>query len=204
MLKVNFNSYASYVTDSLYQWDINQDLNISGINLSVNPEIHFNNANMDRAIVRQGTLENGSIKVKIPNSLLQYALPIKAYVGIYEGDTFKVIESLEIPVIGRQKPFDYSLTDADEEIYSFKALENLFRTTVKEVEDLVDISNENAKASADSAKASAESAEQARRESANAVTEALNLAILKSDIVEIVKVTSLPENPSENVLYVLV
>lgn len=123
MLHVNFNAYNSYVTDSLYQWDINQVLNIIGLNLKSAPEIHFCNANMDRAIVRRSRLINGTITVNIPNSLLQEAFTIKAYIGIYESETFKVIETVEIPVIGRARPYDYQFEDTDGEIYSFKALE---------------------------------------------------------------------------------
>lgn len=127
MLHVNFNTYNNYVTDSLYQWDLNQELIINGLNLSVTPEIHFANANTERAIVRQSTLSNGVITVRIPNSLLQEALTIKTYVGVYEGDTFKVIESIEIPVIAKKRPEDYQIQDSDEEIYSFKKLENMIR-----------------------------------------------------------------------------
>ena len=130
MLCVNFNAYASYVTDSLYQWDVNQDLVINGLGLSVAPEIHFANADMDRAIVRQSTLESGVVTVRIPNSILQSALTIKAYVGIYEGETFKVIETIEIPVIAKTKPADYVIEDSDEEVYSFKALENMIANIV--------------------------------------------------------------------------
>lgn len=124
MLHVNFNAYASYVTDSLYQWDVNQKLVINGLGLSVAPEIHFDNADMDRAIVRQSKITDGAIIVDIPNSLLQSALTIKAYVGVYEGDTFKTIETIEIPVIAKKKPYDYTIEDSDGEIYSFKQLEN--------------------------------------------------------------------------------
>ena len=124
MIRANFNAYGSYVTDSLYQWDINQDLAINGLNLTEAPEIHFSNVNMDRAIVRQSTLENGVVTVRIPNSLLQVAYTIKAYVGVYEGETFKVIETVEIPIIARTRPSDYTIEDSDEEIYSFKLLEN--------------------------------------------------------------------------------
>lgn len=123
MIKANFNSYNNYVTDSLYQWDINQELIINGLNLSVAPEIHFTNANMDRAIVRQSIFSSGVVTVSIPNSLLQEALTIKAYVGVYEDTTFKIIETIEIPVIAKTRPSDYALTDADEEIYSFNKLE---------------------------------------------------------------------------------
>ena len=186
MLHVNFNTYNNYVTDTLYQWDINQDLIITGLGLDTNPEVHFSNANMDRAIVKQSELESDVVKVRIPNSILQTALTIKAYIGIYEANTFKVIETVEIPVIGRARPSDYVFEDTDGEIYSYKALEN--RVAIAE-QCAVD---------------SAESARQAEQASANAVSEALNRAILKSDIVEIVKVSELPSNPSDNVLYVIV
>lgn len=124
MIKANFNAYNAYVTDSLYQWDINQALSISGLGLAVVPEVHFSNGNMERAIVRQATLSGGVVKVDIPNSCLQSPLPIYAYIGIYEGTTFKVVEYVIIPVIPRTRPADYQIEDSDEEIYSFNALGN--------------------------------------------------------------------------------
>lgn len=124
MIKANFNAYDKYVTDSLYQWDLNQVLRVTGLNLSVVPEVHFSNANMDKAIVRQASMENHVVNVDIPNSLLQDPLTINAHIGIYEGSTFKVVERVEIPVIAKERPTDYQIQGADEEIYSFKALEN--------------------------------------------------------------------------------
>ena len=127
MIKANFSAYASYVTDSLYQWSLNQVLSVNGLNLTVAPEVHFSNANMDKAIVRQSTLNDHVVSVAIPNSLLQEPLPIKAHIGIYEGDTFKVIELVEIPVIPKAKPLDYKIENNDEEIYSFNRLENMIK-----------------------------------------------------------------------------
>ena len=124
MIKANFNAYESYVTDSLYQWDLNRTLTVTGLNLESSPEVHFSNANMDRSIVRQSTMSNQVVNVDIPNSLLQDPLTIEAHIGIYEGDTFKVIEKVIIPIIPRKRPSDYQIQDTDEEIYSFKALEN--------------------------------------------------------------------------------
>lgn len=147
MLCVNFKAYANYVTDTLHQWDINQDLVINGLSLSVAPEIHFANVNMDRAIVRQSTVSSGVITVRIPNSLLQEAFTIKAYVGVYEGDTFKVIETIEIPVIAKARPMDYAIEDSDEEIYSFKALEYMVARAIETMEsakELIDEKLENA------------------------------------------------------------
>jgi hypothetical protein len=125
MLNVNFKSYNNYVVDTLTQWDINQKLSVSGLNLATAPEIHFWNSNMERAIVRQSELIGGVVECRIPNSLLQSALKIYAYIGIYEGETFKTVETIEIPVTGRAKPADYVLENTDDELYSFKALENM-------------------------------------------------------------------------------
>lgn len=124
MIKANFSAYGTYVTDSLYQWDLNQVLSVSGLNLTVAPEVHFSNANMDRAIVRQASLINHIVEANIPNSLLQEPLTIKAYIGVYEGDTFKTVEVVEIPVMPKARPTDYRIETSDGEIYSFNALEN--------------------------------------------------------------------------------
>ena len=134
MIKANFNAYNTYVTDSLYQWDINQVLKVTGLNLEVIPEVHFSNHNMSRAIVRQATLENNIVSVTIPNSLLQAPLKIYAYIGIYDGDTFKCIETVEIPIMPRKKPEDYIIEDTDEEIYSFKALENRLDNVIADIQ----------------------------------------------------------------------
>lgn len=124
MIKANFKAYATYVTDSLTQWDLNQILEITGLNLTSAPEVHFSNANTPRAIVRQASLASQVVTVSIPNSLLQEALRIYAHVGIYEGDAFRAIEVVEIPVKPRKRPEDYQIQDTDEELYSFNRLEN--------------------------------------------------------------------------------
>lgn len=120
-----------YKVDSLYQWDNNQVLEIQGLSLPTIPEIHFTNDAMDKAIVRQATMDDkGIITVEIPNSLLQKPYKITAYVCIYEDETFKSLYKLEIPVKARKKPMDYTIEDNDNEIYSFNALENLVNNTV--------------------------------------------------------------------------
>lgn len=130
MIRANFSTYGSYVTDSLYQWDKNRDLAIGGLNLLVAPEIQFINATMKTPIVKQSTLTNGVVTVRIPNSLLQVSYTIKVYVGVYEGKTFKIIETIEIPIIAKEKPSDYTLEDSDEEVYSFNRLENMVANIV--------------------------------------------------------------------------
>lgn len=135
--KANFNAYHNYVTDSLHQWDLNQVLTLRGLNLATAPEVHFSNKNMDRAIVRQATMVDHVVTVNIPNSLLQDPLRIYAHIGIYEGSTFTVVETVEIPVIPRVRPLDYQIEDTDGEVYSFNALENKLENVLS-VDDVVD------------------------------------------------------------------
>lgn len=125
MITANFSAYDTYVTDSVHQWDINRVLSVTGLNISVTPEIHFSNAIMAKAIVRQATLVDHIVTVTIPNTLLQHPLPIEAHIGIYEGDAFKIIEKVRIPVIAKARPEDYSFEDTEGEIYSYNALENM-------------------------------------------------------------------------------
>lgn len=138
MIKANFSAYSKYVTDSLNQWDLNQVLQVTGLNLTTAPEVHFSNANVERAIVRQSTMEKQVVSVDIPNSLLQDPLRIYAHIGVYEGKTFKVVELVEIPVIPRKRPLDYQIEDGGGEVYSFKALENALanKATVTEAKAL--------------------------------------------------------------------
>ena len=122
-----------YTVNSLYQWDVNQVLEISGLSLPSTPEIHFTNEAMDRCIVRQATMDAaGIITVNIPNSLLQKHYTITAYICIYEGDTFKSLYAVNIPVKARKMPSDYTIEN-DEEIYSFNKLENLINNTLANV-----------------------------------------------------------------------
>lgn len=138
-----------YTVDPLYQWDLNQDLVIYGLSLPSIPEIHFTNDAMDRAIVRQSTMDDaGVITVRIPNSLLQKPYLIKAYVCRYVGETFESLYCIEIPVKKRSMPKDYTITDSDEEIYSFNRLENMLENALErmrnEYEELYDQAIANA------------------------------------------------------------
>jgi len=122
----------SYTVEPLYQWDKNQTLEITGLSVSSIPEIHFTTDAMDRAIVRQASKSsNGVITVDVPNSLLQKHYTIRAFVCIYEDETFKTLYKIEIPIKARKEPSDYTIEN-DNEVYSFNALENLVNNTIVE------------------------------------------------------------------------
>lgn len=122
-----------YTTESLYQWDKNQVLQIYGLSLPTAPEIHFTNAAMSCSLVRYSQMSgDGVITVNVPNSLLQQPYKIIVHVCRYDSDTFESLYKLEIPVNARNKPGDYVLEVTDEEIYSFRALEKLVDDTLEE------------------------------------------------------------------------
>lgn len=135
-IRANFKTYASYTTDSLHQWETNRTLTVTGLNLTVVPEVRFWNASSGGAIVRQATMENQVVTVGIPNSLLQDPLRIIADIGVYEGEEFRIVERVEIPVIAGKRPLDYQIEDTDGEIHSFARLENMIANLAAEVEAL--------------------------------------------------------------------
>lgn len=114
---------TSYFAETLYQYDLNQVLEIHGLSFATTPEIHFAHAGMDYAIVRKATVDaEGIIRADVPNSLLQKAQRINAYICTYEGDAFQTVYKLVIPVKPRNRPSDYDLPE-ECEVYDFSAIE---------------------------------------------------------------------------------
>lgn len=133
------------VAEPLYQWDVNQVLEIRGLSLPKIPAVHFANEAMGRAIVRQATMDAaGIVRVDIPNSLLQKPYKVTAWVCIYQGETFESLYKLVIPVNARNQPADYTI-EGDEEIYSFIELENAVANAMAEVVKAEDSYNAAAK-----------------------------------------------------------
>ncbi len=122
---------SRYSVESLYQWDSNQTLVIYGLSLPKTPEIHFTNSSMEHAVVRQATMDDaGVVSVGVPNSLLQKALTLIVHVCIYEGETFKTLYTIEVPIKARKQPADYTFVDDANEIYSYNALEYKLNDTL--------------------------------------------------------------------------
>ena len=141
IVAVNKNVYK---VDSLYQWDINQVLEIRGLSVPKVPEIHFTNEAMEKALVRQASMDDaGVITAEIPNTLLQKPYKITAFVCMYEDDTFESLYKITIPVKARNMPADYTFQDNDGEIYSFNALENMVADALNELEEAYDLANES-------------------------------------------------------------
>lgn len=131
VVKVEKNNYT---VEPLYQWDLNQVLEIHGLSMAVTPEVHFTSDAMVRAVRRFATMDAaGVIRAEVPNALLQKPYKIKAIICIREGDVFKSYREIAIPVKARNQPADYTITD-DGDLYSFMELENLVYDSVARVE----------------------------------------------------------------------
>lgn len=142
-----------YTVEPLYQWDVDQQLKIYGLSLASVPEVHFANLAMDRAIVRQATMDKaGVITVDVPNALLQKYYTITVYLCTYDGGTFQTLYKVEVPVMERPQPADYSIKD-DPDVYSFKALENQVANVLNKFDEVdkkynTSVANYNAAATA--------------------------------------------------------
>lgn len=140
----------TYKVDPVYQWDVNQVLQITGLSVPSVPEIHYTNSSMNRAIVESSTMSmDGVITANIPNSLLQKPYKILAYVCVYEGTKFRSLYKIEIPVKARNKPSDYTIEDGVGEIYSFRELENKVANALLLVDESIERYNEASESYAD-------------------------------------------------------
>lgn len=111
MLEVNFTNYDTYSADTLTQWDTNQKLKISGLNLSVVPTLLFTNRLSITAEPIPATMENGAIICDIPNGLLTEAYPIIVYIRVTQLGVTNTVGKIKIAVIPAKKPDDYTFID---------------------------------------------------------------------------------------------
>ena len=169
IVKVQSNTYT---VEPLYQWDIDQTLEVYGLSLASVPEVHFTNVAMGRAIVRQATMDAaGVVRVEVPNSLLQKPYTISAYICTYSGSTFETQYKIELPVKERKQPEDYTLED-DEEVYSFNKLENMLNERLVTYGEASNIAKQAATAQSVATTSAATAAEAAASAEADAATAA--------------------------------
>ena len=122
MIRAAFLEIGKKVTtDTLYQWDVNQILEITGSDLVTAPPFHFANKNHEEAVVVQSEIVDGLIRVPIPNTLLAEQYPIYAFLVIVEGDVLNTKQVFEIPIIPRPMPADYHFID-DKDVINYEYL----------------------------------------------------------------------------------
>ena len=143
VLKKDDISYA----DEAYQWNYGQILRIQGGNLPKVVEVHFSlEETSGTSVTRIGTTVDGVTEVPIPDSYLEnnncsQDYTIYAYIYLEDGTAGRTEHEIAIPVKARTKP----------EVPGTPEEPELFRETVKAVNDAADRAEQaeqNAKASA--------------------------------------------------------
>lgn len=137
MLRVCFNCYGNYTTDTVYQWDLNHTLSITGLDIDHAPTVHFCNKKSETAIVVQSEMADGVITVSVPNQLLEEPYPIIAYIHTYDDNHAKTIEVVNIPLIKRAKPDDYQFTE-NVDVMNFERLEKDMSDFIQECNDILE------------------------------------------------------------------
>ena len=103
---------SNQTIEKLYQWDINYDIYITGVDMSSTPLCHFCNRRSKVAYVVAPEADNGRLKVTIPNALL--AEPDTIFLYLYyntTGNTNRTVYVISFPVVPRQKPQNYAAID---------------------------------------------------------------------------------------------
>ena len=100
------------VIEKIVQWDVGQSISIEGYDLtSYAPQIHFANANSEKALVVESVFSGGLLSCQVPNSLARENLPIIMYIYDAVGETGKTNTIIKIPVTPRPMPEDVVYTD---------------------------------------------------------------------------------------------
>lgn len=112
MIRATFFAVGKKVTtDSLYQWDTNQTLEITGSKLTTAPTIHFGNKASDIALVVQSELVDGVVRAPIPNTMVAEPYPVYAFLVTLDGEVANTRQVFEIPIIPRPRPHYYEYAD---------------------------------------------------------------------------------------------
>lgn len=129
MIRVYFDRCASCtVAPGLTQWDYGQVLEVSGLNV-LNAEVHYATAgSCTDAVISVAELEDGVLRSKIPDSLLETGEDLLAYVYVADSTEGETVWTVNLPVKRRQKPGDYSVPEE----------KNLLREIIEEVKKKAD------------------------------------------------------------------
>ena len=167
------------VIEKIVQWDVGQSISIKGYDLtSYAPQIHFANANSEKALVVESVFSGGLLSCQVPNSLARENLPIIMYIYDAVGETGKTNTIIKIPVTPRPMPDDVVYTD-DVGVIS---LTEVLRQAREYMNNSLNYSTkakgseEKAKTSADAAKVSEMNAAKSESTASSSATQAAQSA----------------------------
>lgn len=98
---------VTYNNRELTQYDYNQKMQITGITIPGDPQIHFARKGMEAIVKIPEVTEEGEIIVDIPNSILKYDGEMTVYLYSVDASTGKTQKSITFYVKPREKPEGY-------------------------------------------------------------------------------------------------
>lgn len=158
------HTYDEVTTNKVTQWDYGRTLRIEGLKLPSVVRIDFCISGEQTTIARIGTTKDNVTDVVIPDSLLEQAQTIVAYVYLNDTTTGKTVKTINIPVVARPKPEEHD-TPESKELFA-EAIE-----VVNEIANRVEEDKSATKTYSDSAKESLESTIKAKNEAVKEIQE---------------------------------
>ena len=133
MIKVNFTNYNEVIIQNLFKYDYGQILEISGLELPENFEVHFE-TDRETAIVVNGTFENGVGKVKIPDlCLMDSKLNFSAWIYVEQNGSGNTVKTITFYLNDRQAPSDQP--SDPEEVEEVKSLAEYVKENAEKVSE---------------------------------------------------------------------
>lgn len=128
---------------ALYQWDINQDITVSGISTSPLPVFHFCNRLSKKAFVVVPSVSDNNLVAHVPNVLLQQPEHIMVYIcEDIDGEGYKTLYATRINVQPRVMPdtyifdndYDYiSVVDIDRRVSELEERDKIIDVTLRSI-----------------------------------------------------------------------
>ena len=105
-MKIDFTNCSKAKVENLFKYDYGQILEISGIDLPENFEVHFE-TDQENAIVVNGTFSDGVGKVKIPDlCLMDSKLNFSAWIYVEQNGSGNTVKTITFYLNDRQAPSD--------------------------------------------------------------------------------------------------
>lgn len=105
-MKIDFTNCSKAKVENLFKYDYGQILEISGLDLPENFEVHFE-TDQENAIVVNGTFSDGVGKVKIPDlCLMDSKLNFSAWIFVEENGSGNTVKTITFYLNDRQAPSD--------------------------------------------------------------------------------------------------
>lgn len=136
MGKITCYDISGVQLTSLYQWDSNRSIVISGVDPCIVTEVHFCNIDSEEALVVSPRVSGNDVTAAIPNILLQKAKPILVYVfSQSESSESRTVESTRIVVIARPKPANYVYYET--EVFSYSAIDKRLLDLEESISEMI-------------------------------------------------------------------